>query len=784
MYLNILRKDLKRAKTMNVLLLLFTILASMFVASGLSNTVNVLNGTSYFMDKAGVGDYVVITQNQTSNVEEILNQSSAVKSYKKEDVCWATSTNVRTKDGKQASGNGTILFQPVYPESFVLFTLDDQPLEHVNPGEIYVTSGVLESAGLHVGDELIIDFQDVHLTVTITGEMKDALMGSELMGNQRFVLSDEDYQHFQSEACQPYLGSLFQVETDAVSELKSDLASGEKILFEGPRSLVQTSYVMELIVAMVVLVLSVCLCIVSFVLMKFVISFAISEDFHEIGVMKAIGIGNLKIRGMYMFKYFVMAVVGGFIGFLISMPFGDLLMESVTKKMVLGNDIGILLNALGALIVVLVISGFAYLSTRKVKKLTPVDAIRSGSTGERYGKKSKLSLTRMPFTNAVRLALNDIISSPKRYITILLPFFLCSIFVFGLVEVTDTMRSDRLITTLCKKSDVYVDDEAIGMEILSEEGNQILPEKLADMEAKLQELNMPGKVCIEVWYKYSFTVGDRPYNGTFTQNKYISASEYEYTKGSAPQNRNEIAITEIIKEEYDIELGDTITIDFGSEKLDCIVVGYFQSMNQLGSVIRLHEDAPTDMSYASAFTAEQIDFDDKPDTKTIEERIEVLKGIYGEDKVYNAAEYCDEAMKVASTMEAVQYLLLVISGLVVIMVTILMERSFIYDETSQIAMLKSLGFTDRFVIKWQTYRFLFVTLISEILAIALTYPVTKLWCDPIWKMMGAQDVDYYFKPLSLLVIYPGILILINLVTAFLTAQITRKIKCNQVRNVE
>ena len=36
MYLNILKRDLKRKKTMNIILLLFTILASIFVASGLA----------------------------------------------------------------------------------------------------------------------------------------------------------------------------------------------------------------------------------------------------------------------------------------------------------------------------------------------------------------------------------------------------------------------------------------------------------------------------------------------------------------------------------------------------------------------------------------------------------------------------------------------------------------------------------------------------------------------------------------------------------------------------
>lgn len=41
MYLNILKKDLKRKKTMNMILLVFIILATMFVASGLNNVFTV-----------------------------------------------------------------------------------------------------------------------------------------------------------------------------------------------------------------------------------------------------------------------------------------------------------------------------------------------------------------------------------------------------------------------------------------------------------------------------------------------------------------------------------------------------------------------------------------------------------------------------------------------------------------------------------------------------------------------------------------------------------------------
>ena len=51
MYLNILKKDLKSKKTMNMILLVFIILATMFVASGLNNVFTVMNGTDYYLDK-------------------------------------------------------------------------------------------------------------------------------------------------------------------------------------------------------------------------------------------------------------------------------------------------------------------------------------------------------------------------------------------------------------------------------------------------------------------------------------------------------------------------------------------------------------------------------------------------------------------------------------------------------------------------------------------------------------------------------------------------------------
>ncbi len=786
MYFRILRRDVKRKKTMNFILLLFTILASTFVSSGLSNVVNVMSGTDYYFEQAGLGDYIIITQNGDGKVEKILENSKEVTGYKKEECCWASKDDLTANGHKVEMKNNTFLIQPLQENGLSYFNEDNTKLTHVDQGKIYVTAGFLKDNNIEVGDTLRLTFNQKTFTFDIAGEIKDALLGSVMMGNTRFIISNKDYERYTSDSkIKDYKGCIYNIDTDDVKILINDIADVEGVLFADGKDVIKICYIMEMIVAMIVLILSVCLIIVSFVLLKFVIAFSISEEYREIGVMKAIGISNFKIRSLYMIKYLVMALLGGLLGFLIGIPFGNILIQSVSKKMILGNEFGVLLNVTGSVFVVIIMSFFAYLCTGKIKKVTPVDAIRSGQTGERYDKKMMFPLRKSVLGNAVYMAVNDVVSSPRRFFTIIISFFLCSVFVFGLVEVTDTMKSDRLINTFGKKSDVYITDpKLMKLDFMSEEGNDESKKVYEGIEKDLKKMGIPGKVSMEVWYKYSVLFNNTETSMTFEQNKELSASEYEYTEGSAPLNVNEVAITPQIASQLDAHIGDTITINFGKDKKDCMIVGYFQTMNQLGKVIRLHEDAPTNMANASAMMAFQIDFDEKVSRKELEHRIEKIKDYYDIEDVFDAAGYCVDCMGVADTMDAVSKLLLLITCIVVSLVTVLMERSFIQEEVNQIALLKAIGFKDGFVIKWHTIRFMIVTVIAEILAIFLTYPVTKLWCDPIWSKMGAQNVEYYFKPFSLLVVYPGIILTINLSVVFVTSLHTKKITSRDIANIE
>lgn len=788
MFLTILKKDLKRKKTMNFILFAFVILATVFVASGLNNVLTVLNGTDYYLDKAGVGDFCIITMGDDSvgRMKEILSEEKIVKDYRLDRVIYASEYNILFENGDHVQTKNTAILQAVNDTKIHLFDSDNQEVTSVQEGHVYVSGSFLSENGLEAGDSICIDHNGTQLTLELDGKIKDALLGSDFMGNTRFLMNEKDIQTLleNEEIARHYQGEIAYVDTDNVSEMGAVVAKIPKVSFSGTRSTIKMCYVMDLIVAFLVLILSVCLILVSFVVLKFSINFTIMEEFREIGVMKAIGIRNRKIRSIYIVKYLTLAVVGAIVGFFVSIPFGKFLMKSVTENMILGNDMGIICNVLGAVLVVTVIVGFAYFYTGKVKQASPVDAIRSGQTGERYKKKTVYRIGKSHTKPSVYMALNDIFSSPRRYVTILLSFCICMLLVLVIVNTTETMKSDSLIETFGTRADLYMTDISQAMHDMSLESKEDLKTALEKREQELEALGMPAECSVEVQYKYHILFDGREYVFSCQQGLNCRVEDYSYSEGVVPKCAEEIAITPIVSEMTGAKIGDVITIDFGSRQLDCMVTAYFESMNQLGEVILLHEDAPTEMGYCSSIMQYKFTFTDNPSEEEIESRKEELKDYYNNEEVMNSAEYCEDCVAVADTMEAVQYLLLAITLIVVLLVTILMERAFIADEKSQIAILKAMGFKNRTIITWHICRFAIVSLAAVLLAAIVSIPITDLCISPIFGMMGTNDISYEIVAWKVFGLYPGIVVFVTILVSFITAQYTRSIKSSDTAYIE
>ncbi len=795
MYLNILKKDLKRKRAMNIILLVFIILASMFVSSGVSNILTVTTALERYFEMADVPDYFALYQNKASDkdVYKVLESASAIDEFRIEEGITITQSNI-TRKGEPLNASNTsqtLTLQSDRVMGINYFLDDGSILKSVPKGKIYTAAFTEKNMGLKVGDRIIVEVEGVSREFTFAGGFKDAVLGSELTGVKRFIINGEDFDEYMSNETikTMYNGKTLYIHTADIDRTKSQIADiSDCFTFEGNMDILNQAYIFDMIITGLILIVSLILIIISFVILRFTIAFTLSEEFREIGVMKAIGIRSIKIRGLYLIKYSTISVVGAGIGLILSYPFGKMLMELSTGSIIIGSGSSASVNIGCAVLVAAVILLFCLGCTGRVSKMSPIDAVRNGQTGERFRQKSIMSLGKSKLGTTAFLAANDIVSSPKRYAVIILTFFLCMSLLIILSNAVASLKSGKLLKYFAM-ADCHVvtniGDEA--MEFMTEDGHKKVEKYLEDMERTLAENGMPAKCMTEYFMYPMIKHGEYESKTALLHGTGTTTDMYEYSEGTPPQNSGEIAITTILAKKLKAAVGDTVTVSYPTgERSEYIITALYQAMVNQGTSVRVHNDC--DINYLSAVGSPGtlIKFTDDPDDKEVLRRIEKIKELYPEfSSVKTSGETVSDTTGVGDAIDAVKKMSAVLTVILAALITVLMERSFIAKEQAEIALMKAIGMRNTKIYGQYTLRFFIAVAAAVLLAELLGMPLTKLCFDPIFRSMGLEmGVEYVQTPVEIYAVFPVIVLAATAASAFFTSLYTRKIKSSDTANIE
>lgn len=791
MYFHILKRDLKRKKTMNGILLLFIILVSMFLSSSVNNITAIGTALNHYFDKSGIGNYFVVVRGRKAQeqiMEDILGRAS-LRSYGTEPIFFMSADNISLEIEQTVQLTTSIVLCDFEASHIVFFDKNNMPLTKVEEGEVYLSRSFLETNSLTVGDTVTVMVGERQKTFTIAGGIKDALLGSDMMGMPRLVVDADSFAYLTKEADDGYFGVIYYIDTDNARVLEQEIIgrSDINLIFQGDRAMLALTYVLDMVVAGILLVVSICLILIALVVLRFTITFTLLSEYREIGIMKAIGIPNKKIRCLYLVKYLALALLGSLTGLLLGIPFGRMLLENVSKTIVMETQGGVFLNVVCAAGVVLLILLFCFGCTRRVKKIMPVEAVRNGQSGERYRKKSVLRLKNVRVRPPEFMALNDCLGNGKRYGLMLLTFTICLSLIIIIINTINTLNGDSLLGAFSMQpSDAYLDNNQESMTFMTEGGREKLTERLKEIEKQLAAEGMPAKCSMEMVFKLLLTNGEEgcmslAFQGTGTQTK-----GYSYLEGTPPEREDEIAMTGQIAEKLGVQIGDTVTIVLPDGARECMVTALYQSMNNMGEGIRLHEDMEIDYAYAMGTFCYQITFTDMPDKKEIGRRIDRISTLFEGRKVQDTGGYLRSMIgDTAEYLEEVRKIVVLLVLTICIFVAVLMERSFLAKETGEIAILKAVGFADNAIVRWHTMRIGMVLIASTVLT-WLTQPwISQISAGQVFKMMGmSYGVDFVIKPFDVFVFYPLLCVGGTLAAVWLTAQLVRKVDASKVSNIE
>lgn len=788
-FFKILKKDIKRKKTMNIILLFFVVLSSMFASSSANNIITVINGVDNFFEKAQVPDCALMISNEedAKALPDILESMSEVKEYRYE-FNFLLGTGIRYKD---KSSSGMIVSDDNM--GIVYFDKNNDPIKNVEPGTIYVVGKFMDEFGVKSGDDIAVEFHGESYRFKVAGYLKDAIYGSTMAGAYKFIINAEDFKRIVPKECK--LGEtgkyyIYYVHTDDADKVLSTISQNDIESVNFKKSAFKITYIMDTLTAMVLLVLGIFLISIALAVLRFTISITISEDYREIGVMKAIGIKEKVIRKIYLTKYLVIAVAGSLTGFVAGIPFGKFMLAGAPKSIVLENENMILISVLCCISIVLITGIFSFGCTAKINRLSPVNAINNGSTGETFKKKSKLHLEKCRLSPAKFIALSDIFARPKRFIVITLVYTLSLCMVLILANTANTLGSSELIRLYgIKKSDVYINDMGLLDTFTSDDKIETLKSHILKTEEMLKKNGMDASCMCDLIVTLNVSYKENDYRAMVFQGIGASADMYDYCEGTPPRNADEIAVTTVIADTLGVSIGDTITIHMDSGNKDFIITALYQSMYDMGNGIRLHETARVDYSQIYNFMGLQVDFNDSPSDKVIEQRIRKIEKLYDHDEriqVWSAEEYALETVgTVVDAINAVKIMTIILSVIIIALITILMERSFIEDEKTQISLLKAMGFKTGTVIKSHIFKFAFLCIPVTVLSLVLNYPLTNLIVNPVFSAFGANlGIDYVIKPLEIFILYPAIILCTTVLSAFFTSLYTKKITASQISMIE
>lgn len=797
MIFKVLKKDLKKKKSINIIITVFVFMATLFISTSINQLLVTVNGLDQYFDKAGVHDYMIFT---LGTVEGELTDSDRrcmdfldeekekgiISGYEMEKDFWCNEGDVYDENGSKVELNSNVI--TTADNNFnKLYDADNNEIKDVEDGYCYVVSSFMDATKLKVGDSFYIRKENgngLDMKLTIKGRVKDASCGGGLISVSRIFVSENDKKVIAESKTLAYAG-MVTVDTIKHKTFVSDLNKTTfAYLFAGDKQLMQTAYVMDVVVALFLFLVSLGLVLIAVLILRFTIVFTINDSYKEIGIMKAIGIKDKKIRKIYIVKYSILTISGAILGFITSIFVGNMLTKTIMKNMVIDSKRNnVILQLLGSILVVFIIIFLAYRSTKKVKKMKPLDAIRNGAEGERFKKKGALKLRKKKMRTTSFLAVNDLSAEWKRF---LIPIFTTVIGIWLLIMPANT------VNTLCSKKvvplfgfqecDYFVDDAEAATNAIYLKDKKYVYEGMDKVKETLEANGVKvEKIFDEIMYRFRIRKGDKVYNSMAMQGLNTDATKYDYSEGTAPQYKNEIAVTKAVAERIDAHLGDTVYIANGGVEEEYIITAFYQSMNNMGDSIRFHQDTDLSLENFSTMWAYQIVLDGDYSAAEIEQ---ILQDNLGDGyKVKPMLEFVqDNIGSIIQDLQLYKIMVIIVVALINIMVIMLMQRTFMTREKSSIATLKSVGYSNEKLIRWQTKRMGIAVLIGTIIGALTSGFFTNITAGSIFGFMGAVDVEYELKIAEIYVLYPIILIVCSVLACMYASRRVKKIDVRMMNN--
>lgn len=472
----------------------------------------------------------------------------------------------------------------------------DEAGEIVQPaaGQVYVPVAYQQRFALNAGDELHIQTNAGAQTLTIAGFVRDSQMASSLSSATRFVVADADFATLRADGGIPEIIVEYRLEDASQANAFQTAYERDESLPKNGQAVTgdmirMINAISDGLVAVALMFASLLLIAIALLNVRFVIRGTLYDEVRQIGAMKAIGLPNRTISGLYLSKYAVMtataAVGGGVLAIFATQALTRGIQSNYAAAPVTAATV--LAPVLALVGVVAIVLGIARGVLRAINRIQVVSALVHGSTLDerrtaRRAKRLARSVRRSAFARFRggninrRLALIDLRAERGQWVLLPLVFLLAAVLMTLPTNLLTTFQSPKFVTYMgAPEGDLRIDLQftAEATRIHGELSPALASDnRLTGVREYANELaEVEGT---EGWESLRVEVGD------------YSGDGIAYLHGVRPE-AGEIALSVLNADEYGVGVGDSLTLRRGGGAVTLTVSGIYQDVTSGGRTAKL-----------------------------------------------------------------------------------------------------------------------------------------------------------------------------------------------------
>ncbi len=742
----IARSNMRKAKGQTAAIVVLILLAAILLNLWLMLSMDYKANFDRYHDKLNA-EHVTLLVDDTNKVQKFLSQTlesdPEVKEFRLDNCMYMVGT-FSYNDGQM---NGQFIFMD--KQTAISRTIGKAEIVE----ESNLTSGVYlpvlyKSDDYSIGKTIELTIGSHPVTYPVCGFFNSVMMGSHNCALTQIILTRDKYAELE-ELNYAYQTTLCSVRLNKKTSNLTYEAKIKAIVSESfPNTqmasncydiVAQSRYISQGICSAIMSVMAFFVLLIALVVIVSNIINYIQVNIKNLGALKATGYTSGQLVLSLLLQFLGLAFIAALVGAALSYT----LFPAINTMMIAQTGIPYAIHFLPLPVIIsLIILGgtvalSVWLSARRIKKIEPIVALRSGVQTHNF-KKNRVPLekTRAPLNLA--LALKTTLSGVKHNITVCI-----TLLVLSLVVVFSGLMTENIIVDMTPFLNLIVGetaDSAINVQVETEDDF-------------LEVLNSDSRT--EKVYLYNSLnvshVGGAELMATLCDDFSKVNNQSVVFKGRFPKFDNEIAIAAKYAKEKGFAIGNEIEITANGKTEKYLISGFTQITNNLGRDCLLTRQGYERLGELTSVTY-YIKLAEGTDIDAFNEE---MKGNFegNVNTVINVNATIDAAAGVyVSLMTIIVSAILILSAVIIAFVLYLLVRTMLNNKKRDYGILKSLGFTTKQLILQTALSFMPAIIISTVIGVIISCltinPLLSLFFSSLGIVKCTFDIPIVFATIA------------------------------------